>query len=135
MYSYKIHIFVDAYDIIIKYDKSHYIYISNYLIKQFKNIIMLLITFLWSFSYIFINFDQFYVYRYFFSKISADISVISNVLSLPPSNGSLVAEFFIAKSMEMQPWIETTSGLWLHACVHVLSSSSFGSIVFGLHVF
>ena len=57
MYSYKIHIFVDAYDIIIKYDKSHYIYISNYLIKQFKNIIMLLITFLWSFSYIFINFD------------------------------------------------------------------------------
>ena len=46
MYTYKIHIFIDAYDIIIKYDKSHYIYISNYLIKQLKNIIMLLITFL-----------------------------------------------------------------------------------------
>ena len=27
MYTYKIHIFIDAYDIIIKYDKSHYIYI------------------------------------------------------------------------------------------------------------
>ena len=35
MYTYKIHIFIDAYDIIIKYDKS-YIYIY----------IILLITFL-----------------------------------------------------------------------------------------
>ena len=46
MYTYKIHIFIDAYDIIIKYDKSYYIYISNYLIKQLKNISILLITFL-----------------------------------------------------------------------------------------
>ena len=28
MYTYKIHIFIDAYYIIIKYDKSHYIYIK-----------------------------------------------------------------------------------------------------------
>ena len=29
MYTYKIHIFIDAYDIIIKYDKSYYIYIKK----------------------------------------------------------------------------------------------------------
>ena len=28
MYTYKIHIFIDAYDIIIKYDKSYYTYIK-----------------------------------------------------------------------------------------------------------
>ena len=28
MYIYKIYIFIDAYDIIIKYDKSYYIYIK-----------------------------------------------------------------------------------------------------------
>ena len=43
MYIYKIHIFIYAYDIIIKYDKS---YIYNYLIKKFKISIILLITFL-----------------------------------------------------------------------------------------
>ena len=45
---------------------NHIIHISNYLIKQLKNINILLITFSWSFSYIFINFDQFY--KYFFPK-------------------------------------------------------------------
>ena len=58
MYTYKIHIFIDAYDIIIEYDND-IIHISNSLIKQLKISIILLITFLWSFSYIFINFDQF----------------------------------------------------------------------------
>ena len=28
MYTYKIHIFIDAYNIIIKYDKSYYTYIK-----------------------------------------------------------------------------------------------------------
>ena len=49
MYTYKIHIFIDAYDIIIKYDKSCYTYIkffnkitlkchytSNYIIMRFS---------------------------------------------------------------------------------------------------
>ena len=35
MYTYKIHSFIDAYDIIIKYDKSCYIYIY---IKIFNKI-------------------------------------------------------------------------------------------------
>ena len=35
MYTYKIHIFIDTYDIIIKYDKSYYTYI-----KFFNKIIL-----------------------------------------------------------------------------------------------
>ena len=57
---------------------NHIIHISNYLIKQLKNINILLITFSWSFSYIFINFDQFY--RYFFQNIRQYISDISYIL-------------------------------------------------------
>ena len=45
MYTYKIHIFIDAYDIIIEYDND-IIHISNSLIKQLKISIILLITFL-----------------------------------------------------------------------------------------
>ena len=30
MYTYKIHIFIDVYDIIIKYNKSYYAYIKTF---------------------------------------------------------------------------------------------------------
>ena len=63
MYTYKIYIFfIDAYNIIIKYDKLNYIYIYIYQIIQqnnFKMFIILLITFLWDFSYISMSFDEF----------------------------------------------------------------------------
>ena len=75
MYTYKIHIFIDAYDIIIKYDKSYYTYIklfnkttqkyhytSNYIFMKF-------------FLY-FYKFWSILVLSIFFSKISADISSI-----------------------------------------------------------
>ena len=45
MYTYKIHIFIDAY-ILLSNMINHIIHISNYLIKQLKNINILLITFL-----------------------------------------------------------------------------------------
>ena len=46
MYTYKIHIFIDTYDIIIKYDKSYYTYIIFFNKNNFKISIILLITFL-----------------------------------------------------------------------------------------
>ena len=49
MYTYKIHIFIDAYDIIIKYDKSYYIYIKffnktilKYLLYFYENFLIFL---------------------------------------------------------------------------------------------
>ena len=36
MYNYKIHIFIDAYDIIIKYDKSYYAHINFFNKKTLK---------------------------------------------------------------------------------------------------
>ena len=46
MYTYKIHIFIDAYDIIIKYDKSYYTYIKIFKKNNFKMSIILLIILL-----------------------------------------------------------------------------------------
>ena len=46
MYIYKIHIFIDGYDITIKYDKSYYIYIKFFNKTNFKIFIIVLITFL-----------------------------------------------------------------------------------------
>ena len=49
MYTYKIHIFIDSYNIIIKYDKSYYKYI-----KLFNKITL---KYHYTSNYIFINFD------------------------------------------------------------------------------
>ena len=76
MYTYKIHIFIDAYNIIIKYDKSCYTYI-----KIFNKITLKCLLYSnyinMRFSLHFYEFLTILSLLIFFSKISADISVKS----------------------------------------------------------
>ena len=71
MYTYKIHIFIDAYDIIIKYDKSCYTYI-----KIFNKTILKCLLYFYLYYY-----EVFFIFSWFFnnfkltdifSKISID---------------------------------------------------------------
>ena len=63
--------FINPHNIITSNIAYHIIYIYIYQILQqnkFKLFIILLITLLWGFSYIFMSFDQFFVYKNFFPK-------------------------------------------------------------------
>ena len=60
MYTYKIHIFIDACDSIIKYDKSYYTYIKLFNKTTLKYQYTSDYIFMKFFSFFFfINFDQF----------------------------------------------------------------------------
>ena len=78
MYTYKIHI-LSMHTILLLNMINHTIHISNYLIKQLKNIIILLITFLMKIFLYFHKFRSILDLSIFFSKISIDISVITNI--------------------------------------------------------
>ena len=69
MYTYKIHIFIVAYDIIIKYDKSYYTYI-----KLFNKITL---KYHYSFNYIFMKFLLYFCK--FWSILSLSIFFFQNI--------------------------------------------------------